>query len=97
MSNLTILKDRIEAMNKLQQIEVLRILNKYSTPFLNENNNGTFVNLTSLPENLIVAIEKYVLYVQEQQNYLQETEKERLRLDKTYFKGNKEVGNIKLA
>tara|TARA_Y100000996_G_C22526591_1_gene644669 strand:+ start:680 stop:973 length:294 start_codon:yes stop_codon:yes gene_type:complete len=97
MSKLTILKDKIEAMNKLQQIEILRILSKHSPPFLNENNNGTFVNLTSLPDNLIIAIEKYVAYVQEQQSYLQETEKERLRLDKTYFKGNKEVRNIKLA
>ena len=37
-----VLKDRIENMDKYHQIEILRILNKFSEIKKNENNNGTF-------------------------------------------------------
>jgi len=41
------LKGRIEKMPIYHQIEILRIF-KESDILLNENNNGTFINLTEL-------------------------------------------------
>ena len=35
---------------------------------LNENNNGTFVNLTELDETIIEDLEKYVLYIDDNKN-----------------------------
>ena len=96
MTSLVILKDKIENMNRGQQIEVLRILNTNPQTFINENSNGTFVNLTSLPETLIHSLRNYVTYVEEQRNHLEIAEREMQRLNKTYFKGNKEIENTKI-
>ena len=96
MTSIVTLKDKIESMNRGQQIEVLRILNTNPQIYINENSNGTFVNLTSLPETLIYSLRKYVTYVEEQQNHLEIAEKEMSRLNKTYFKGNKEIENTKI-
>ena len=93
-----VLKDKIEAMGKNQQVEVLRILSAAAPPvILNENNNGTFVNLTALPDEEMNKIRSYVKYVEEQQEHLRVAEKEMERLGKTYFKGNKETENTKIS
>jgi len=92
------LKDKIEAMGKNQQVEVLRILSAAAPPvILNENNNGTFVNLTALPEGEINKLRSYVKYVEEQQEHLRVAEKEMERLGNTYFKGNKDTENTKIS
>lgn len=92
------LKDKIEAMGKNQQIEVLRILSSSVSPnTLNENNNGTFVNMTALPETEIDKLRSYVKYVEEQQEHLQVAEREMERLGNTYFKCNKETENTKIS
>jgi len=92
------LKDKIEAMGRNQQVEVLRILSTATPPVtLNENNNGTFVNLTALPETEMAKLRSYVKYVEEQQEHLRVAEKEMERLGNTYFKGNKETENTKIS
>ena len=92
------LKDKIEAMGKNQPVEVLRILSAAAPPvILNENNNGTFVNLTALPEGEINKLRSYVKYVEEQQEHLRVAEKEMERLGNTYFKGNKDTENTKIS
>ena len=47
------LKDRIETMSKYHQVEVLRILSKIPSVKTNENNNGTFINLTEQTPEVI--------------------------------------------
>lgn len=92
----TDLRDKIEAMNVNQQVEVLRILTSVEPPIaLNENNNGTFVNLTSLPPVVIEKLRTYVTYVDEQQTHLSIAEKEMERLGNTYFNSNKECDEVK--
>ena len=90
------LKDKIEAMSNTQQLEVLRILTRHSEVNLNENNNGTFINLTELSEEIINSLQKYVLYVEEQQQHLLKIENEKSRLQNQYFKDNKATHNIKI-
>ena len=93
-----ILKDKIEAMGKNQQVEVLRILSDAVPPVtLNENNNGTFVNLTAISETELEKLRSYVKYVEEQQEHLRVAEREMERLGNTYFKGNKETENTKIS
>ena len=93
-----ILKDKIEAMGKNQQVEVLRILSNAVPPVtLNENNNGTFVNLTAISETELDKLRSYVKYVEEQQEHLRVAEREMERLGNTYFKGNKETENTKIS
>ena len=98
MTDASTLRDKIEGMGRNQQIEVLRILtNANPPPAMNENNNGTFVNLTSLSPELLSCLRSYVRYVDEQQDHLQIAEKEMERLDNTYFKCNKETENTKIS
>jgi hypothetical protein len=84
------LKEDIESLSKHHQVEVLRILNSGGNKeLLNENQNGTFVNMTSLPEITIQALRDFCSYVKEQQQTLQSIEEERTRLEERYFKGIK--------
>ena len=83
MSN--ILKERIEHMDKYHQIEILRILSKFSEIKKNENNNGTFINLTELSPEVIKELEKYTDYVDEQQKLLKKIENEKDKLEQNFF------------
>tara|TARA_B100001142_G_C14326423_1_gene652475 strand:- start:1979 stop:2293 length:315 start_codon:yes stop_codon:yes gene_type:complete len=88
------LKNKIEDMTKLQQIDILRLLSSYDNVKLNENNNGTFVNLTELDKEIIDKLEEYVNYVDAQTIILEKTELEKSRLENIYFKdNNKEKDN----
>ena len=93
MVKLQELKENIEEMSKYHQIEVLRILSTISNIVLNENNNGTFVNLTEQTEEVINKLIDYTNYVNEQQTHLQTIEEEKDRLENTFFKDNKETTN----
>ena len=56
------LKDRIELMSKHHQIEILRILSKTNKANINENNNGSFINLTELDNEIINSLNNYISY-----------------------------------
>jgi len=79
------LKEYIEQMPKYHQTEILRILSS-NTVYLNENNNGTFINLTKLDDKIIQLLDNYVKYVREQQSHISKIENEKDRL-KVLLKG----------
>jgi hypothetical protein len=72
-------------MEKYHQIEILRILNKFPTVKKNENNNGTFINLTELSSDIIHELGKYTDYVDEQQKLLKKIENEKDQLEQNFF------------
>lgn len=84
------LKDEIENMSKYHQVEVLRLLKKNNKVTLNENQNGTFINLTSCEDEIISSLRDYCKYVNEQQKTLSSIEQEKQRLEEEYFKDIKE-------
>ena len=91
MTSLESLKCTIECMPKYHQIEILSILKQQKNICINENNNGTFINLTELDKSVIDILNKYILYVDEQKNQLDIIENEKKRIEKTYFnKDNKD-------
>lgn len=79
------IKERIESMSKHHQIEVLRLLNKETSVNKNENNNGTFVNLSEQHENIIKILENYADYVDEQQKQFNKIEEDKEELRKDFF------------
>lgn len=87
------LKERIEKLTKHHQIEILRILS-VKNAIINENNNGSFINLTELDNNIIESLYEYIKYVDAQEDSLKEIESEKERLENKFFKDNKEVGNV---
>ena len=60
------IKDKIENMNKFNQIEILRIFNKFKIT-LNENKYGIHINLADLPKELNDELNNYINYVNEQE------------------------------
>jgi len=81
------IKDIIEQFNKQQQIEVLRLLISKSAN-MSENNNGSFINLTELPEHILTELENYITFVKTQQNQLLCMEQEKDSIKKEYFDDN---------
>ena len=79
------LKDRIEVMEKYHQVEILRILRRFPEVKTNENNNGTFINLTEISSEIIKELEKYTDYVDEQQKLLKKVETEKEQIEQAFF------------
>jgi hypothetical protein len=81
---LTQLKDSIEKMQKVNQVEVLRILKKQNAK-LNENKSGVLVNLTFLQKDVLNELCNYVKYVQEQEKMINMDETQKNEFKNTYF------------
>ncbi len=82
---LTQIKTNIENMDKIHQVEILRIFKNSKDVFLNENSNGIFINLTGITDGLISQIEKYIYYVKEQKQHLEEAEQLKDNIKTNYF------------
>jgi hypothetical protein len=85
VSELNYLRESIENMNKFNQIEVLRILNKNKDVILNENKYGTHVNLSEVKKSVLDDISFYVKYVNAQENTLNVIEQQKEDYRNTYF------------
>ena len=85
--DLKILKDTIENLDKPYQIEVGRIL-KQSNITMNENKNGIFINLTEIDTFVINKIERYLKYVKEQLQNIDEIEDKKQQFKDIFFNNN---------
>ncbi len=90
MTDLNCLKESIEGLTKFHQIEILKILKKDTSSTLNENNNGVFVNLTSIQPHIIEDMKKYLSYVSTQEYQLNVVEDKKVVLSTTYFNDDKD-------
>lgn len=88
MDKLKKLKLEIENMSKYHQIEILRLCKNDTNVLINENNNGSFINLTELNTTSLDNLENYVNYVIEQKLELESIENEKTRIQKNYFNEN---------
>jgi hypothetical protein len=88
------LKDKIESMDKCHQIEILKLLIQSSVIY-SENNNGIFINLSDLSDDILYKLEKYIEFVSEQDNKLLNIEKEKDNIKNEFFKSGTRQ-NIKL-
>lgn len=91
MSDIRALKESIETMSLHHQIEVLRILHSRPDAPVNENQNGTFVNMSSLTTEDIHALQEYAEYVRDQQETLATIEAKKQSIQKKYFNDNKDI------
>jgi hypothetical protein len=79
------IKERIELMPKNYQIEIGRILLDHQISY-NENQNGIFVNLSNLPNEVVTKINNYISYVNLQETQINQTEQEKDELKDKFFK-----------
>lgn len=55
------LMEKITALGSTEHTEIFRILKKYNVPHT-QNNNGIFVNITSVPEEILKEVHDFVSY-----------------------------------
>lgn len=79
------IREQIENMSKFNQIEVLRILTNYKHVIINENKYGIHINLSELSSNIINDLLLYIKYVNNQELYLNNAEKEKEKYKNTFF------------
>ena len=92
VSELNFIRETIENMNKFNQIEVLRILNRHNDVNLNENKYGVHINLTDLDKNIINELALYIKYVNAQEIALNSIEQQKEDYRNTYF--SKDIKDI---
>ena len=92
------IRDKIESLNKINHVEVLRILNKYKKVILNENKYGVHINLSELDNNIIKELIEYINYIETQETSLNHDEQQKETIKSIYFtkdiKDNMEKYNI---
>lgn len=87
MLELVTLKTKIEQLTKKQQVEVLKIIMNMDISH-SENNNGVFFNLSSFSKEQLEELYKYINYISDQEDTLQELEDVKNELNDTYFNSN---------
>ena len=80
------LKNNIEAMDKLNQIEILKIItNNKNKNKINENKSGVFVNLSFLPQNTIQEMLNYIDYIKDQEETIKIMEYQKTEFENSFF------------
>lgn len=92
ISELHYLRESIENMNKFNQVEVLRIFNKYKKVILNENKYGIHINLSELKKDVLDELSTYIKYVNTQESSLNLVEQKKEDYRNTYF--SKDIKDI---
>lgn len=90
------IKNVIEVMNKYNQIEVLKILEK-NTCKINENKSGVYINLSFLSEKTITELEKYVEYTKDQEDSLNTMEYQKEEFKNAFFVEKEDKDNLTLS
>ena len=86
IEELNTIKEKIEKMDVKHHIDILRIFKNHSTLTLNENTNGTFINITNLDDKIKNEILKYISYIEIQKTQLDKDENKKTHLETTFFK-----------
>jgi hypothetical protein len=96
ITELNTIREKIESMPKINQVEILRLLSKNESITLNENKYGIFINLSDIPFDMIQSLKNYIDYVNAQENNLNKLEKQKEDFKNIYFtKDNKDNVTIK--
>jgi hypothetical protein len=86
IQDLNKLKTKIELLDKKDQINILQLFKKHNNILLNENSNGTFINITDIDKLLYDELIKYISYIEMQKQYINKDEEKKNILEETYFK-----------
>jgi len=85
VSELNYIREKIETMNKFNQVEILRIMKTHKDVILNENKYGIHINLSELSEEIINELNIYIKYVNEQEITFNSVEKQKEDYKNMYF------------
>lgn len=78
------MKELIESMEIMNQKDILNILKKNNVN-ISENNNGSFINLSNLSQEVLDQIKEYIKYFNNQEKNLLFIEEEKINIKKEFF------------
>ena len=78
------LRDTIEQMEKVHQLQILDICNHHDVPYT-ENINGIFINMILLNETTLQAIDEYIKYISLQQMQLNDAETTKKQYQEKFY------------
>tara|TARA_Y100001970_G_C14098575_1_gene784140 strand:- start:192 stop:476 length:285 start_codon:yes stop_codon:yes gene_type:complete len=82
------LRDTIEQMAKVHQLQILDICKRHDVQYT-ENVNGIFINMTLLTNKTFIAIDEYIKYISLQQLQLDNVEATKKKYQEEFY--NKEA------
>ena len=82
--NVTHLRDRIELLPKVHHKDVARIFIENNITY-DENKNGIFINLSTVPQEVLEKIARFISYVDLQQETIDLGETERKDIKTQFF------------
>ena len=85
ISELEYIRQLIESMDKYNQVEILKIIYESNQKCINENKYGIHINMTELSNEIIEKLNKYIKYVNIQENEINNIEKKKQNYINTYF------------
>jgi DNA repair ATPase RecN len=84
VNSLKNLKDKIESISIFHQTKILSIFYENNIP-VNENKNGVFINLTYVDSSILDKVYKYLIYVNKQEEQLNELEEQKQKIATSFF------------
>ena len=84
VNSLKNLKDKIESISIFHQTKILSIFYENNIP-INENKNGVFINLTYVDSSILDKVYKYLIYVNKQEEQLNELEEQKQKIATSLF------------
>tara|TARA_B110000046_G_scaffold186045_1_gene231842 strand:+ start:13638 stop:13931 length:294 start_codon:yes stop_codon:yes gene_type:complete len=84
------LRDDVEKMDSIHQKHIFDIVRRNKINFTH-NNNGIFINLTTVDNKTLNEIKSYILYVNLQQEQLEKGEKDKENYVNQFYNGNKDI------
>ncbi len=85
VEQLNVLKENIEHLEKIRQIEILKIIHKNQSSIVNENKNGIYINMSSLSNETLEELKNYMKYIYSQEEDLSINENIMETFLKTFF------------
>jgi|TARA_B100000282_G_C31725801_1_gene488375 hypothetical protein len=85
VEQLNVLKENIEHLEKIRQIEILKIIHKNQSSIVNENKNGIYINMSSLSNETLEELKNYMKYIYTQEEDLSINENIMETFLKTFF------------
>lgn len=89
-------KNKIEAMEKYHQVEILKILSGNKSK-INENKSGVYVNLSFLPDTTIQQLINYIDYVNDQEESIKSMEHQKLEFENSFFVDKQHKDNLTIS
>lgn len=93
LEDLKKMKRNIEDLSKESQIGLLKLLYGREDVVINENQNGSFINLSAIKGGSLDMVRDYLSYISEQKNSIAELDEKRKMLEARYFSSKQKSGH----